>query len=111
MSEKSIARQQPGRVRRAKDEPSAPSSLDGDCSSHKFLVSRVEGSLQFVRQQSKSEILVEKVHAELEKLRSDFAQVRTEMLNERVIRAEHHCFRSSHESVLPAIRNVGTGSP
>ena len=34
--------------------------------------------------------LFEKVNAELEKLRSDFAQVRTEMLNERVIRAEHH---------------------
>jgi len=29
VSEKSIARQQPGRVRRAKNEPSAPSSLDG----------------------------------------------------------------------------------
>ena len=29
MSEKSITRQQLGRVRRAKNEPSAPSSLDG----------------------------------------------------------------------------------
>jgi hypothetical protein len=64
--------------------------------------------------------LFERVHAELEKLRSDFAPVRTEMLNERVIRAEHHlgfnvvlfpASQSSHDSVLPAIRNVGSGSP
>ena len=40
MSEKSIARQQPGRVRRAKNEPSAPSSLDGACSGDKFVVSK-----------------------------------------------------------------------
>ena len=40
MSEKSITRQQPGRVRRAKNDPSAPSSLDGACSGDKFAVSK-----------------------------------------------------------------------
>jgi hypothetical protein len=40
VSQKSITRQQLGRVRRAKDEPSAPSSLDGACSGDKFVVSK-----------------------------------------------------------------------
>ncbi len=40
MSEKSITRQQLGCVRRAKNEPSVPSSLDGACSGDKFVVSK-----------------------------------------------------------------------
>jgi hypothetical protein len=40
VSEKSITRQQRGRVRRAKNDASAPSSLDGACSGDKFEVSK-----------------------------------------------------------------------
>ena len=43
------AKLRPGNVHSAEDwdenEPSAPSSLDGDYSGHKFLASRVEGAL------------------------------------------------------------------
>ncbi len=58
MSEKSITRQQAGRFRRAKNEPSAPRSLAGGCCGHKFLASRVEGALGYASLESKSEILV-----------------------------------------------------
>jgi Transposase DDE domain group 1 len=43
VSEKSIARQQAGRFRRANNEPSAPRSLAGGCYGHKFLESRDDG--------------------------------------------------------------------
>jgi hypothetical protein len=56
VSEKSITRQQPGRVRREKNEPSAPSSLDEDCSGRKFLASRVEGALGCASQRAKLKI-------------------------------------------------------
>jgi hypothetical protein len=45
VSEKSITRQQAGRFRRAKNEPSERSSFAGVCSGHKFLASRVEVAL------------------------------------------------------------------
>src|SRR5438445_3121320 len=60
---------------------------------------------------------IEKVHAELEKLRSDFAQVRTEMLNDRVIRAEHHLrfnvvlFPASEARMRACCQLLGTSEP
>jgi hypothetical protein len=56
VSEKSITRQQAGRFRRAKNDPSARRSLAGDCSGHKILESRDEGELGYASLESKSEI-------------------------------------------------------
>lgn len=57
MSEESITRQQAGRFRRAKNEPSARRSLAGGCCGHKFLESRDEEELGYASLESKSEIL------------------------------------------------------
>lgn len=46
VSKKSIARNRGGRFRGADNQLSAASGLDGDCSAHNFLASRVEGALR-----------------------------------------------------------------
>jgi hypothetical protein len=46
VSERSITRQQAGRFRRAKNEPSARRSLAGGCYGHKILDSRNEGEFR-----------------------------------------------------------------
>jgi hypothetical protein len=56
VSEKSITRQQAGRFRRAKNEPSARRNLAGGCSGHKILESRDEGELGYASVGSKSKI-------------------------------------------------------
>jgi hypothetical protein len=58
VSEKSITRQQAGRFRRAKNEPSARRGLAGGCSGHKILESRDEGELGYASVESKSKILL-----------------------------------------------------
>ncbi len=59
VSEKSITRQQAGRFRRAKNEPSARRSIARGCCGNKILESRNEGELGYASLESKSKILVE----------------------------------------------------
>jgi hypothetical protein len=52
VSEKQITRQQAGRFRRAKNEPSARRNLAGGCCVHRILVSRSEGDLGYASSES-----------------------------------------------------------